>query len=173
MAQKEKIRQAFERNAKALNLRPSIGRNTTVTKVRITEGLTCEVEEGDWRLTLDMGEKHGGQNQGANPGTHGRAALGSCLAMTYVLWANYCHLPYRHIDVEIQADYNTNGTYREVGIAPGYEQIRYTVTIESDAPEAEIMSVLDRADARCTYLDIFKNPQDVKRKVNIIQSEII
>ena len=40
-----RIRAAFERIAHALMLRPVIGQKTFVTKVRVRDGLTCEIEE--------------------------------------------------------------------------------------------------------------------------------
>jgi uncharacterized OsmC-like protein len=81
------IKTILDRNAKALELRPIIGQGTAVTKVRLTEGLACEIEEGAWNLKADMSEKSGGANTGPNPGVLGRAALGSCLAIGYAMWA--------------------------------------------------------------------------------------
>jgi hypothetical protein len=47
----ERIKTAFERNAKALALEPSRGRATGSSKIRIRSGLVCDIEEGPWRLT--------------------------------------------------------------------------------------------------------------------------
>ena len=87
MTPESTVELAFERNAKALSLRPTLGIGTATTTVRVRDGLTCEIEDGPWKLTADMGEKQGGGNQGPNPGVLGRGALGSCLAMSYVMWA--------------------------------------------------------------------------------------
>src|SRR5688500_167166 len=89
----ERIRLTFERNAKALALRPAFGQGTAVTKVRLVDGLACEIEEGPWKLTADMSEKSGGKNSAPNPGIFGRAALGSCLAMGYAQWAARLGVP--------------------------------------------------------------------------------
>ena len=51
----------------------SVGRNTAVTKVRLGEGLACEVEEGNWKLKVDMSPKTGGMGTAPNPGVYGRA----------------------------------------------------------------------------------------------------
>jgi uncharacterized OsmC-like protein len=166
----ERIRTAFERNAKALSLRGSLGRGTAVTRVRVREGCTCEVTEGPWAFTVDMGEKSGGNNAGPNPGVLGRAALGSCLAIGYMMWAAKRGVAIDALEVEIQADYDSRG-YHGVGeVAPGYEEIRYLVRVESGAPEAEVLGMLDEADAHSDYLAVFARPQKLRREVQINRS---
>ena len=44
----DSIRTAIERSARAVELRPSVGQGTVVTKVRLRDGLSCEVEDGPW-----------------------------------------------------------------------------------------------------------------------------
>ena len=56
----DKIKTAFERSARAVTLRPRLGRSTGISKVRMRSGLVCEVEEGPWRLVVDMPEAIGG-----------------------------------------------------------------------------------------------------------------
>lgn len=163
----ERICTAFERNAKALSLKPSIGQGTAVTKVQVREGLTCEVEEGPWRFTVDMGEKSGGNNAGPNPGVLGRAALGSCLAIGYMMWAARSGLPIRSLEVEIQAEYDSRGYHGLGAVVPGYKEIRYLVRVESSAPEADVLRVLDEADAHSDYLAVFARPQKLRRELQL------
>ena len=72
------IKEKFERNARVVELRPERGRYTSVTKVRLRDGLTCDIEDGPWKLVGDEPENMGGENAGPDPGVFGRAALGSC-----------------------------------------------------------------------------------------------
>ncbi|HVS03145.1 MAG TPA: OsmC family protein [Thermoanaerobaculia bacterium] len=163
----ERIRVAFERNQKALRLRPGVGRGTATTRVRVTEGLICDVEEGPWRLTVDMGDKHGGTGAGPNPGVLGRAALGSCLAIGYQTWAAHLGVPIEALEVEVQADYDGGGTYATADVPAGYLQVRCAVTVTSPAPDAEVMRVLDEADAHSSYRDVFARAHDVRREVRL------
>src|SRR5438067_1544464 len=78
----ERLKSAFERNAKAMTLRPSLRQGTARTKVSLRDGLTCDVEDGNWKLTVDASPKSGGDGRGPDPGVFGRAALGSCLAIS-------------------------------------------------------------------------------------------
>ena len=171
MSTTERIKTAFERNARAVELRPGVGQGTAVTRVRLEEGLRCTIEEGRWRLVADMGEKHGGANAGPNPGVLGRGALASCMVVGYAMWAARLGVPLDTLEVEVQADYDARGEYGvDDDVAPGYTRIRWIVTIESDASEADVMRVLETAEEHSPYLDLFRNPQDLRREVRVVST---
>lgn len=161
----ERIRTAFERNAKAVSLRPSVGQGTAVTTVRLREDLTCEIEDGAWSLTADMSESYGGNARGPDPGVLGRAGLGSCLAMGYAQWAARRNVPIHGLTVEIEADYDARG---ELGVdddvSPAYSEVRVVVTVESEAPEAEVCDVLSEAEEHSPWLTVFEEPVRVVRE---------
>ncbi|OFW07714.1 MAG: hypothetical protein A3H96_02795 [Acidobacteria bacterium RIFCSPLOWO2_02_FULL_67_36] len=163
------IREALERNAKAVALRPSIGQKTGRTTVRLKPGLECELEDGPWKLTVGVGPASGGSNAGPGPGTLGRGALGSCLAIGYAMWAARLHVPIDSLAVEVQADYDTRG---ELGVSddvpPGYTQVRYIVTIESPAPESDVRKVIATADKYSPYRDVFARANDIRRELRIV-----
>ena len=163
----EKIKSAFERNAKALTLEPSRGRATGSSKVRMKSGLVCEIEEGRWRLTADMPEGAGGTATAPTPGVYGRAALGSCLAMGYTMYAAKLGVPIDALEIEIHADYDDGGLFGIGDASPGYSEVRYVVTVESSAPEADVLRVLDEADAHSPYLHVFRCAQKCTRDVHM------
>lgn len=168
MESRERIRTSFQRNSRALRLRPSIGRGTAVTRVRLEDGLRCVIEEGDWRLVADLSPTSGGGDAGPNPGILGRGALGSCLAMSYVIWGAVLDVPIAGVEVEVQADYDAGGHYGVAEVPAGYSQVRYVVTIESDAPEEDILRMLEIADERNSYRDVFRRPVELRREVRIL-----
>jgi len=169
MKGEERILKAFERNAKALSLRPTLGQGTATTRVRLKEGYLCEAEDGNWSLQVDMSEKSGGSGSAPDPGVYGRTALGSCLVLTYAAWAAKLDIEVSSIEVEVQADYDSNG-FHGLGEAPaGYRQVRYVVTVESDASDKEIQRFLDTSDEHCAYLDVFSRAMDVHREVEIVK----
>jgi uncharacterized OsmC-like protein len=114
-----------------------------------------------------MSAKSGGNNSAPNPGIFGRAALGSCLAIGYIQWAAKLGVPISELEVEIQADYDSRGMYGVDGQRPGYREIRYVVHVASDAPQPDILHVLNVADAHSDYLHVFRNPQRVLRQVHL------
>jgi uncharacterized OsmC-like protein len=170
-----KTKIAIERCKKAFSLKPALGKGTASSKARITNGLTCEIQEGDWKFVADMPESAGGNSKGPTPGVYGRAALGSCLAIGYMMKAAEMNIAINHLEVEVQADYDDGALFgtAEKNIPPGYIEVRYSVNIESDAPEEKIISMLNEADAHSPYLDVFSRAQKCSRKINIVSPKTI
>ena len=168
MTESEKIKIAVERTTKALSLKPSLGQATGISKASIKNGLTCEITEGNWKLIADMPASVGGNNTGPTPGVYGRAALGSCLAIAYIMQAAKKEIPITSLDVEVHADYDDGALLGTTKAAPGYSAVRYTVTIESPAPEEDVMKMIDDADLHSPYLDVFNRGQNCKRDVHLV-----
>jgi uncharacterized OsmC-like protein len=165
------VKNAFERSAKAVSLKPSLGCGTGVSKTKITNGLSCEITEGNWKFFADMPEGVGGNASAPTPGVYGRAALGSCLAMGYMMRAAVMEILIHSLEVEIQADYDDGALLAVSDSVPGYSEIRYTINIETDASEEAIMKLLDEADHHSPYLDVFTRAQTCIRKVNIVAAK--
>jgi len=172
MAENEKIRSAIERVTVALSQRPSFGLGTGISKTTITNGLTCQIEEGNWKFTADMPEQVGGNAAGPVPGVFGRAALGSCLAIGYMMRAAQLGISINALEVEVQADYDDGALFGTApNTPPGYLEVRYSVTVDSDAPEEDIMRVLNEADEHSPYLDVFTRAQKCLRKVHLVSQK--
>lgn len=168
MADPKTIKEAFERNKKAVELRPSMGHSTGRSTISVRDGTTCEIEGSGWNLTADIGTEEGGNNAGPGPGVLERAALGSCLAIGYSQQAAVMEIPVDKIEVEVETDFDARGMF---GIQeqqpPGFTAIRYTVHIESTASEAEIQKVIDAGDNHSPVLDDFSRAIPIEREMNI------
>jgi uncharacterized OsmC-like protein len=166
--ERQHVREVLERKVKAVTLRPAVGQSTARTHIRLKPGLACDVEEGAWKFTAGMSEKAGGTNAGPNPGVLGRAALGTCLALGYAMWAARLDVPIDDLTVDVEADYDARG---ELGVSdevpPGYLQVRYRVQITSPAPEADVQRLVDTADKYSPYRDVFARAHDVRRELVI------
>jgi uncharacterized OsmC-like protein len=172
MSAHEKIRSGFRRVAAALEQRPSLGRGTAISKTTIKDGLTCEVREGDWVFIADMPTQAGGNAAGPTPGVYGRAALGSCLAIGYMMKAAVMGIPIARLEVEVQADYDDGALFgTSDSVPPGYLEVRYTVMVDSEASEEVIQKMLDEADRHSPYLDVFARAQRCRREVNIVSKK--
>jgi uncharacterized OsmC-like protein len=172
MTEIKKIKLAIERTTKALSRKPSLGYGTGISKTRIKNGLTCEVQEGDWKFLADMPESVGGNGQGPTPGVYGRAALGSCLAIGYMMSAAKMNIHVAMLEVEVQCDYDDGAMLGTSDVDPGYSEVRFVVTIESDAAREDILRMCDDADLHSPYLDVFSRRQNCKREVNIVSPKL-
>jgi uncharacterized OsmC-like protein len=166
-----RVKNAFERNGRALELRPSVGQITATTKARIVEGVHCEVSEGRWTTTIDASEKSGGSGAGPDPGFVVRSALAACLAMGYVMWAAHLDVPIWNVEVDVHADFDVRGQHGVEGIPAGYTEIRYEVRLSSNAPEADLHRVADAADRASMVGDVFARAHRLVRTLNVTRVE--
>ncbi|MFI5153361.1 MAG: OsmC family protein [Chitinophagales bacterium] len=171
MGSTEKIKSAIERITKTLTQKPSFGLGTGISKTTVVDGLTCEVREGKWKFTIDMPEPAGGNGTGPTPGVFGRAALGSCLAIGYMMRAALLGIPISTLEVEVQADYDDGPLFgTNPNIPAGYLEVRYLVSVKSEASEEVLLKLIHEADERSPYLDVFSRAQKCVRKINIIST---
>jgi len=170
MTIQDDIKNKFIRTQKALTLKPSLGLSTGISTTRIINGLTAETREGDWVFKTDMPKQVGGSATASTPGALGRAALGSCLAIGYMLWASKLEVPIDSLEVEIEADYDDGALFDTSNNYPGYLEIRYTVRIKSPASDDDIENLLNTGDKHSPYLDVFSRAQSCVRQVEIIKT---
>ena len=171
MAYSKKIKEAFDRNVKLLNIKPSKGQYTTSTKIRLKNGTACEIEHKHWKFTADVGEQQGGNDEGPGPGIFYRASLGSCLAIGYAIWAAQMDIQIDQLEVDVEADVDARGNFGIENAKPGYTGMRYTVTIESPASDVEINEMIKAADDHSPILANFKKPMNIDRTINIIEND--
>ncbi len=168
MADAKDLKIAIERNIKALRLRPSIGRGTAATVVRMREGTTVDIEDGPWKLIADEMPGDGGNGLGPDPGVLGRAALGSCIAIGYVMWAAVREIPLDSVEVIVEADYDGNALFgTDDSILPGWSAMRYRAVISSPAPEDAVRELVDYADRHSSLLGSFERAVPVTRELQI------
>jgi uncharacterized OsmC-like protein len=167
---KAEVQRKVNRITRALELKPELGLGTGISTARITNGLTCSIREGQWELNADMPIQVGGSGSAPTPGVLGRAALGSCLAIGYMIWAAKLNVQIDDLEVEVQADWDDGGTFGTAEVPAGYSEVRYSVQIQSNASESDLMKVIEAGDAHSPYLDVFRRQQLCIRKVQITNS---
>ncbi len=168
----ERLRDIQERASKALRLRPTIGIGTATTTARVRSGLTCDIEDGGWKLVADEMPGDGGAGLGPDPGVYGRAALASCLAVGYVMWAARLDIPLHGVDVVVEADYDARGMYGvDDSVSPGWTDVRCKVTLASPAAEERLRALVATADRYSSLLDVFQRPLKVTRELVLLSPE--
>jgi uncharacterized OsmC-like protein len=173
MAEPQKIREIAERNVKILSLKSGRGHLKGVTTARIEDGLRCVIEDGPWKLSADMPVNAGGEETAPTPGTLGRGALASCIAIGIAGWAARRDVPIDAVQVEVQADSDARG---ELGmddcISPGYQEIRYVISVDSPASADVVAELVEVAERYSPYVDIFAHGQTMKRIVRLNGKEV-
>lgn len=163
MADAKTIREAAEHSAEVLTRMPSRGRLTDVTKARMVDGLFCEIDDGPWALRADMPVKAGGTERAPTPGVLGRGALASCLVIGISAWVARRGIALEALEVEVQADFDARGELGlDESIPPGYQEIRYVISIDGPAPESTYREIVDTALRFSPYFDVLGRAQQMK-----------
>ena len=148
MTNTDRIKRRAEQTARALAANPAPARSGGSTKVRLNDALTCEIEDGPWRLTADLPAEVGGGGKGPDPGTFIRGALGSCLAMDIVTWAARLGVPLDGVEIDVRSTLDARGMYGvDDRVPPGYQSLHCRITVESPAPAADVRRVVRLAEA--------------------------
>ena len=168
MAPKD-VKSIIDRKRKAVAQRPSFGQGTATTRVTVRGGsIACDIEDGPWKLVGDESPGDGGEGLGPDPGVFGRAALGSCLAIGYAMWAKYLEVPVDNIEVLVEADYDARGILGvDDSVSPGWQAMRYIVNIRSPAPEEAVRQMVEHADKHSSLLDAFLRAVPVSADIRI------
>ncbi len=165
------IVQALDQLDDVVRNRPELLRETYRSVTKLVNGLQCETQEDTWRATSDLPETVGGQGAGPSPGMLGRAALGSCLTMGYVLHATRLGVELTSLTVTVEADSDDGGMLSlDSEARPGYSEVRYHVDIVSPASDELVHKVLDEGDLLSPYRDVFSEKTPMKRTSSISQT---
>lgn len=162
--QQSGIKDALLRASALFVKKPALAQSTQHTRTILTNGLVCVSTEGDWTLKTDMSAELGGGANEPSPGVYARAALGSCLATSYAMWAAKLDISIDSIEVNLESDSDSAGLLGTSDVRAGHSDIRFHVEIKSTADEAVIAQLLDVAEQHCPVLDIFARPVRCNRQ---------
>lgn len=165
------IAMAIERLEAAVDRRSDFGAGTSRSVTTLTDGLRCTTQEGPWSTNSDLPGALGGGGSTATPSVLLRAALGSCMAMSYRLRAAKHGIELTSILVTVEADSEIAGMLSCDALAPpGFTEIRYHVEIESPATPDEVNRVIDEGDRLSPLLDVFTRANTMRRTTSIRSS---
>ena len=172
MSDTQSIKQALDRAARTVTLRPERGQRVYRNVAAVGEGTLCRVEEAGRTLTLDVGKAVGGNDLGPTPSMVLRSAMSGCVAIGVKQWAARQCVPIDHVEVVLETDVDARGQLGLCGkAAPGFEGIRLTIAVSSPAPREVIEEVVTMSLKYSPLMDVFVNPQSVEHKVSLIASD--
>jgi uncharacterized OsmC-like protein len=127
--------------------------------------VTVSVGSGH-KFTVDEPEALGGGNAAANPAEYALAALGSCQAITYQVWAAQLGIKLDKVDIGIDGDIDLRGFLGiDDHIRAGFNAVRIRVNLSGPELPARYEELAAAVDAHCPILDLFRNPVPVERKL--------
>lgn len=166
------IADAIERLETMIERRPGFGvvtcRSVTTLTTTLTEPMTCATTEGPWTTTADLPSVLGGSDSAPTPSTLLRAALGSCMAMTYRLRAARHGVDVSEVRVTVESDSELAGMLiGDSEAPPGFTGMRYHVEIASRSEPAEVVRIVDEGDGLSPILDALSRATSVTRTLSV------
>ena len=93
-----------------------------------------EESKREFTIDIDEPEELGGGNEFANPQEYLLAALNSCMMVGYVALCSLNGIRLDSLEIDVEGDIDLRGFLDlKEGVAPGYENLNYTVRIKGDA----------------------------------------
>ncbi|MBT3369283.1 MAG: OsmC family protein [Rhodospirillaceae bacterium] len=171
MAKPAEIKAAMERTKKIFSERPSKGRATKSTTAEMVDGIHCRITDGEFTMIADLPKAMGGDNIGPSPGSLARAGLAACLTGGYAMYFAARDIPVDHLSVEVTADIDYGSFHGLDGTTAGFQELCYTVNVDSPADPADILAAIEVNDAGSIVLNSFTKPVPATRDVRINQQQ--
>ena len=121
----------------------------------------ASVQIRDFALTVDEPEQIGGANAGPTPVELVLAALGTCQEIVYATYARVLGIPLNGVEVAAEGRLDLRGFFGVADEPAGFQDVTYTVNIDSPAAPEDVARLIDVVNAHCPVLDILQQPVPV------------
>jgi len=133
---------------------PESAQMTFTVCAELTEGLRMDVDIRKHRITVDEPKGMGGTDAGPNPVELVLAALTTCQAITYRVWAMKLGIALDSVNVEADGDIDLRGFFGvDDAIRPGYSAVRLRVKLNGPESPERYRELADAVDGHCPVLD--------------------
>ena len=99
-----------------------------------------------------------GENRGANPVEYVLHGLAGCITTTFVYYAAAQGVELDEVESTLEGDIDLRGLRGIAPVKPGYQAIRVTVRVKSDAPEETIRELIELAQRRSPVFSTVSSP---------------
>lgn len=145
---------------------PEKAQLTFTVAAALSEGYKMDVDIRKHRITVDEPKGFGGTDEGPNPVELVLAALTTCQAITYRLWATKLGIELASVHVEADGDIDLRGLLGvDDAIRPGYSAVRLRVKLEGPESAERYKELADAVDGHCPVLDFTSAAIPIERTI--------
>jgi uncharacterized OsmC-like protein len=117
------------------------------------QGVSCDAVSGKHTIRIDEPAALGGNNTGPNPVELLLSALGGCLVVLANAFAPAHGVEVTDVKVEVAGDLDPDGFMGKPGVRPGFNEIRYKLTIDSPSAAEKVAELTAHAIKACPVKD--------------------
>ena len=166
----------LEGMVEAIRAQPEAGTVTIRTRHRWEEGFAVdgsaeeletagEVIARTFTFRTDWPPEAGGRDSGPTPGELVLAALGSCVASTYVIQAAAAGVDIDELEVTLEARVDFRGQFELAPVRPGLGGVKATVAVRSEADDATLEALGQAVGRTSPVCDSLANPVPIELSV--------
>ncbi len=145
---------------------PQTAQMTFTVAAELKQGLRMDLNIRGHQVTVDEPRELGGTDRGPNPVELVLAALTTCQAITYRVWAMKLGVVLDSVQVEADGDIDLRGFFGvDDAIRPGYSAIRLRVRLGGPESAERYRELADAVDRHCPVHDIAGSPVPLVRNL--------
>ena len=134
---------------------------------RHVKNLYTESTVREHLVKSDYGEAAGGDNQAPNPIELLLAAFAACIEASLYEFAVHEGFTINALSVDVEGSLDLRGLFMVGDVAPGFQDLRYTVQIDSPDDEARVRELAERVIAHCPVVDSLIKPTPVSGRITV------
>lgn len=141
---------------------PAAALMTLHARGRIGDGISCTLETGKALTVAGLHPGVGGSGHGACPGDMLLEALVACAGVTLNAVATALGIELRGASIEAEGDLDFRGALGVSTEVPvGFRNIRLAFTLDTDASEAQVETLLRRTEYCCVVQQTLARPPEL------------
>lgn len=142
---------------------PAKAKLTLRAEGRLGEGVTCKLSTGKAMAEAGLHPKTGGDGTGVCSGDMLLEALVACAGVTLSAVATAINVSIQEGTVRAEGDLDFRGTLGvDENVPVGFENIRLTFDLKTDAPEEKIEALTKLTERYCVVFQTLKQPPTLK-----------
>lgn len=150
----------FKRKPEAAIYRPKV-------TSRHIKNLYTESMAREHMVKADYAEAAGGNNQAPNPIELLLAAFAACIEAAFYEFAAHEGFTITGLRVDVEGTLDLRGLFMIDDVSAGFQELRYTLHIESPEDEVRIRQLAEKVVAHCPVVDSLKRPTQVSGEITV------
>lgn len=131
-------------------------------------GLYTEANVREHVVKSDYGEAAGGANLAPNPIELLLSAFAACIEAAFYEFAVHEGITVNSLSVEVEGTLDLRGLFMvDESVSPGFQDLKYTFTVDSPDEEAKVRDLAERVIAHCPVVDSLIRPVKIAGEIRI------
>lgn len=144
---------AYDATRAAVQADPEAGRGSWKTTTEWIDGARARTTARSFSIETDEPTPLGGTDQAVDPMELLLASVGTCLTIGWVTHAARRGVDYRDLRIEVEGDFDLAGYLALGETRPGFGTVRYTVHVDTDAPDDVLEEIRKAAEVGSPMVD--------------------